>query len=223
MTAKTTVVTATATAITAKSVDSKFVIEEERDRRIIELGDGNFVPFTWADLQQIISSMDLAKLSRRPSDLKYYLECKHRYRLEYGGVLPYIVLEKLRWASSSTEIDTIMPANEECLEEESDVKILFNDFPYGVEPHIKHMVVWSKSPIPADEEGKLTPEAFDKIDSYVKRTFIDNLGMKREDVLWFKNWKALQSVRALEHFHVLLNNPPMDKVGALVDGPGILH
>jgi hypothetical protein len=25
-------------------------------------------------------------------------------------------------------------------------------------------------------------------------------------VVWFKNWKSLKSVRAIEHFHVLLAN-----------------
>jgi Protein of unknown function (DUF3605) len=26
-------------------------------------------------------------------------------------------------------------------------------------------------------------------------------------VIWFKNWKSLKSVHAVEHFHVMLYNP----------------
>jgi hypothetical protein len=57
----------------------------------------------------------------------------------------------------------------------------------------------------------MTPESRALVQSFVKKTFIDALGPDGEDrVLWFKNWVALQSVRALEHVHVLVRNADAD-------------
>lgn len=49
------------------------------------------------------------------------------------------------------------------------------------------------------------------IDAFVKRTFVERLEKEgipdaEDRVQWFKNWTALQSVRALEHVHVLLRD-----------------
>jgi hypothetical protein len=63
-------------------------------------------------------------------------------------------------------------------------------------------VVWSKTPIPTGEDGDLTPESRRNLEGWVRRTFGEMVG--EEKVLWFKNWVHLQSVRALEHFHVLV-------------------
>lgn len=114
---------------------------------------------------------------------------------------------------------------------DKDVCILWNDFPYAFEKGIFHVVVWLRTPIPIEavepsENGtseykgihattQLTKKSKALVDMYVKVNFTDNLGMKPEDVLWFKNWAALQSIPAMEHFHVLLYNPPMDKLEKL--------
>lgn len=39
-----------------------------------------------------------------------------------------------------------------------------------------------------------------------------NTGGDGERVLWFKNWSALQSVRSIEHVHVLVRDPPPEVV-----------
>ena len=31
-------------------------------------------------------------------------------------------------------------------------------------------------------------------------------------VLWFKNWRSLKSIHAVEHFHVMLYDPPREFV-----------
>ena len=58
----------------------------------------------------------------------------------------------------------------------------------------------------SNPEGHLLPEGRAQIEAFVDRTFTKPLeviyGKDGEDrVLWFKNWSALQSVGALEHFH----------------------
>lgn len=63
------------------------------------------------------------------------------------------------------------------------------------------------------ENGEITPESYAMIDAFVKRTFVERLEKEsipdaKDKVQWFKNWTALQSVRALEHIHVLLRDVP---------------
>ena len=56
-------------------------------------------------------------------------------------------------------------------------KILFNDWPYGVEKGISHLVVWTKFTLDTDgEKGKLTAPARQMVDRFVHKTFGDKVG-----------------------------------------------
>ncbi len=88
-------------------------------------------------------------------------------------------------------------------ENNSDIKILFNDWPYGVDSDIVHLVFWTKFELPDDPvTGELTPQTRQQIDNYVIKTFHSHVS--EENVIWFKNWAALKSIHAVEHFHVML-------------------
>lgn len=63
--------------------------------------------------------------------------------------------------------------------------------------------------------SKITDEARTLIQRYVDLNFVEGLGLPKENVLWFKNWTALQSIPAMEHFHVMILNPPMEKLESL--------
>ncbi len=53
----------------------------------------------------------------------------------------------------------------------------------------------------------MTAESRRVISNFVRRFFVDKLGPEGEaKVLWFKNWVALQSVRTLEHIHVMVKD-----------------
>lgn len=71
-----------------------------------------------------------------------------------------------------------------------------------------HLVCWTKSLIPilanSIPAGDITPEARKIIEGFVERTFTRHLG--KENVLWFKNWASIQSVRSVEHIHVLVRD-----------------
>lgn len=90
----------------------------------------------------------------------------------------------------------------------TDYKILFNDWPYGTTPDITHLVVWLKTPFRVyPRDGSLTPESREDIERFVHETFVrrlEKLGGADDRVLWFKNTTDLQSVRALEHFHLFV-------------------
>lgn len=124
--------------------------------------------------------------------------------------------ERLKWTplpNSSAETGPIFDYQDPTpFAHPSDFKILRNDWPYGsFEPEIVHLIVWSKPRIPTDpESGLMTPESRQLADAFVERTFVNRLEQERpqagDRVLWFKNWGALQSVRGLEHIHVLLRD-----------------
>lgn len=116
-------------------------------------------------------------------------------------------------------------ADESCNCQE-DIKILHNDWPYGVDERIVHLVVWTKFELEDDPAtDDLTPEARQMIDDYVEKTFRSRVNaeqvscqtgyvggvalLTRYKVIWFKNWKSLKSVHAVEHFHVMLYDPDL--------------
>lgn len=94
------------------------------------------------------------------------------------------------------------------LQEPSDYRVLLNDWPYGLTPDITHIVVWTRTLIPTDpESGDVTSESRSLIKEFVKTYFADRMGPNGgERVMWFKNWVALQSVRTLEHIHILVKD-----------------
>lgn len=80
------------------------------------------------------------------------------------------------------------------------------------------MVVWTKSPIPTEPPIEdMTPEARAVIHNFVMTVFGEKVG--EENVLWFKNWKALQSVQAVEHVHVLVRGANERLVKEWLTGP----
>lgn len=101
-----------------------------------------------------------------------------------------------------------------------DYAILANDWPYGFAPGITHLLVWSRTPIAVDsEKGDVTPESRKMIERFVEHYFVKGLAgcneheeceKARNRVLWFKNWVSLQSVRGIDHVHVLVKDAPED-------------
>lgn len=171
---------------------------------------------------------DLAILRRKPSDLRRYIVWTNDIKSTHGSITKYICLKRLRWwtpDSSVNLIETPIPdipyKNATPFADPFDYKVLRNDWPYGVTPDITHIVVWSKTPIATKpENGDVTDESRALIEGFVDRTFVQRLQtdpsfegiqkdvIRKKHVLWFKNWAALQSVRSLEHFHVLVRGVP---------------
>lgn len=105
---------------------------------------------------------------------------------------------------------------------ENDYKVLLNDWPYGLEPGIVHLVVWLKTRLAVKgDEGYLTADSKALVDEFVKRVFEDRLaedGHAGDKVLWFKNWVGLQSVRGVEHVHILVRDVPQSILVEWTDG-----
>ena len=104
----------------------------------------------------------------------------------------------------------------------ADYKIILNDWPYGFAPGIKHMIVWLKPRLESEPtRGDLTSKSRQQVEDFVRRKFEDrikDLPGEQEKVMWFKNWKALQSVPGMEHVHVLVRDIPESIIKEWTDG-----
>ncbi|KAL9096814.1 MAG: hypothetical protein Q9163_006396 [Psora crenata] len=190
----------------------------ETDIENLRRGDEHFVPHGWEELKHIIATNNLSILKRKPSDLKRYIYWTNSTKAEYGSMTHFVCKERLHWtplpSSSTAESGPVFACKDETpFASAEDFKILRNDWPYGLDPNINHLVVWLKTKIPVQQpEGYLLPESRDRIQRFVQNTFVDRLAKEGIDggnhVQWFKNWVGLQSVRGLDHFHVLVRDVP---------------
>ena len=106
-------------------------------------------------------------------------------------MLAFVQRERLQW-------DDTRPSGKPPFADSDDYRILSNDWPYGVQADIKQLVVWTKFPLEEDlETGDLTQRARDQVQGFVSRTFCGVDGVDREQLVWFKNWRSLKSIRAL--------------------------
>ncbi|KXG48443.1 Protein of unknown function DUF3605 [Penicillium griseofulvum] len=192
----------------------------ELDHKLLAMTDEEFVYHDWEDLRSIIARNDLGALKRKPSDLRRYLAWTQETKAQYGTIMNYICQQRLKWNLPLDTASGTKPTfkNARPFADPDDYKILRNDWPYGVTPGISHLVVWLRTPIPVQSiEGHLTDESRAMINSFVRKTFVERLAKDPQTfsdpdshVLWFKNWVGLQSVRALEHVHILVRDVPED-------------
>jgi len=186
----------------------------------LSLSDRDFTPHSWTSLQHLIGSQQLEALKRWPSALKAYLAWTGHVKSKYGGVTPYLLAQRLFWepvvlADDDNDDDAnktgalVFDVHDSTpFADSRDYAILRNDWAYGVERGIVHVVVWLKQRLPVDEQGALSEQGKGMVEAFVKREFRERVGEGKGEegsrVLWFKNTTDLQSVRGLEHVHVLL-------------------
>ncbi|MCJ1476607.1 hypothetical protein MMC13_005273 [Lambiella insularis] len=185
------------------------------DAQVPNLEDRNFSPHTWAELQELIAHNKLADLRRKPSDLRRYRQWSDDIARVYGSTINYLCREKLHWeplpASTLADGPLFACKSSSLFAEPDDFKVLRNDWPYGLTPDITHLVVWLKNQLPIDSEnGDLTPQSRQVIDDFIQKTFTRHIGGgdAADRVLWFKNWSSIQSIKAIDHVHVLVRNVP---------------
>ncbi|KAI1335100.1 hypothetical protein F5Y15DRAFT_256181 [Xylariaceae sp. FL0016] len=175
------------------------------DKWILSLTDEEFHCHDWEDMKQIIGQNNLSVLKRKPSDLRRYMKWTAETKAEYGSMTNFLLTHRLPkiWGTAP-----FTPASKIPFDEPSDYRVLLNDWPYGLTPDITHIVVWSRTMIETDPTtGDMTPQSRQIVADFVKRFFAHRLHPDGEaKVLWFKNWVALQSVRSLEHIHVMVKD-----------------
>ncbi|KAL9622840.1 MAG: hypothetical protein Q9160_002766 [Pyrenula sp. 1 TL-2023] len=202
------------------------------DRYVLSQTDEEFHYHSWDELKQIIAEHNLSILKRRPSDLRRYMAWSAETKRQYGSMTNFICRERLHWPllpESTAESGPLFAfRNATPFVDKEDYKIMPNDWPYGLEPGIVHIVVWLKTPLPSTpERGDLTTAGILVVESFVCQNFGEKLAERDgctvdavmgDKVMWFKNWKSLQSVPGLEHVHVLLRNCGDDVINDLTGG-----
>ncbi|EAS33454.1 uncharacterized protein CIMG_04478 [Coccidioides immitis RS] len=182
----------------------------EKSIKILSTPDSEYVRQDWQLVKQITATNQIHLFHRVPSHLRKYLEYMAKIKATYGSVLDFIIKERLRW-------DDLKPKSLRPFEHSDDYKVLYNDWPYGVEEDIVHLVVWTKFELEDDPAtDDLTPQARREIDDFVGRVFRSKV--PSQQVVWFKNWKSLKSVHSVEHFHIMLKAPDMAFVHEITNG-----
>ncbi|RYP56935.1 hypothetical protein DL769_009809 [Monosporascus sp. CRB-8-3] len=170
-----------------------------KDIGIISTPDSRYRASTWEEVQKLVRDNRLDLFQRVPSELRRYLAYTWKLRQEYGSVMNFVLTQRLQWEMP------VVPKGKP-FEFEEDIKILRNDWPYGIDKRIVHLVVWTKFDLEEDPiTTDLTDKARGEIEAWVQQKF--GCRMPREQFIWFKNWKSLKSVQAVEHFHVMIFNP----------------
>ncbi|KAI1085779.1 hypothetical protein F5B20DRAFT_17710 [Whalleya microplaca] len=179
------------------------------DKWVLSLTDEEFHYHDWEDMKKIIGENNLSVLKRKPSDLRRYMRWTADTKAEYGSMTSYLLKHRLPQAWGSPPFT---PVSNVPFDGPSDYRVLLNDWPYGMTSDMVHIVVWSRTIIKTDPNtGDMTPESLHTVANFVKRFFVDRLGPGGDNkVLWFKNWVALQSVRTLEHIHVIVRDVEKD-------------
>lgn len=130
-----------------------------KDREIIGTWDEDYRPQTWDEVVDIIRTDRLGDFRRWPSDLRRYREYIWWLNREYGSVMRFMLQERLHWA------EPIESRGSRLFECKDDFRILMNDWPYGLDERIVHLVVWTKFEL----EDNAETEA--EIDRFVAKTF----------------------------------------------------
>lgn len=165
-----------------------------------------FCPLTVHSMSAETNRLDV--FQRVPSDLRRYLEYMDKLKREYGSIMRFVLNERLHW----TDLE---PRGAPFAYEE-DYKILQNDWPYGLDENIVHLVIWVKFAIEDDPiTDDLTPNMRERIDKFVDEKFRSK--MPGDRVVWFRNWKSIKSVHAVEHFHIMLYKPEPEFVNEITN------
>ncbi|CAN3365533.1 N-acetylglucosamine-induced protein 1 [Diutina catenulata] len=154
------------------------------------------VPFTWDQIRYIIAANDLDLFARSPQETEHYLKFKAHLKSQGTSIQDYLVEHELQWQH-------IQPSDHPLFGDVTDIKVMYNKFPYYFPDDVTHLCVWTKVPIPDDPtnpDGDISPATRRLIDTFIRKIF------KGSDLVWFRNWTALQSVRAISHCHVIVRN-----------------
>ncbi|KAI0203748.1 hypothetical protein F4808DRAFT_386195 [Astrocystis sublimbata] len=181
-----------------------------KDVGIISTPDEEYHTSTWPEVLKLVLDNRLDLFQRKPSELRRYLEYNWKLKQDYGSVMNFILTQRLQW-------DVPITPKGKPFEYAEDIKILWNDWPYGIDKKIVHIVVWTKFDLEDDPAtDDLTDKARAEINAFVLKTFGSRL--PSDHYTWFKNWRSLKSVQAVEHFHVMLYDPDPAFINEITHG-----
>lgn len=186
--------------------------------------------FSWPEVQDIVAANVLEAFARSKPANDKYLAFKKHLRMQGTTVFRYLLTHTLKWRLEEEVKDlkdseiTVTESGSPLFSNASDLKVVMNDFPYYFRDDVAHLCVWTKRPILADPEsprGDISAETRALIERYVRKTFVEALGIPRDRLVWFRNWDAIQSVREISHIHVVVKGMTQEQLSAVLGGPGV--
>ena len=145
-----------------------------KDIGIISTPDSEYRTSSWQEVRELVRNNRLDLFQRVPSQLRRYLAYTWQLRRDYGSIMDFILAVRLRWEAP------VVPAGRRPFECDDDVRVLRNDWPYGIDERIVHLVVWTKFDLEEDPAtGDLTDAARGEIETYVQRKFGSRLPRDR--------------------------------------------
>ena len=192
----------------------------EKSRLALSTRDEDFQVRSWDETKHFVATNRIDLFQRRPSQLRQYLKYMHELKKRYGSVMDFVQRERLHWDRTATLPLSSSSSPEQIFSDPTNYKILYNDWPYGIDEDIVHLVVWTKHLLEDDSStDDLTPRAREAIEAFVTRTFIEvDDGVDREQLIWFRNWRSLKSIHAIEHFHVMIHKPTVEFIQRITEG-----
>ncbi|KAM3126457.1 hypothetical protein CJJ07_001063 [Candidozyma auris] len=187
-------------------------------------------PYTWPEVRDIIKHNDLEAFARSDVQTESYLAFKRYLKQHNSTVFRHIVTHTLGWRRPEELVGvkdneiTVTASGDPLFTNADDLKIVRNDFPYYFEDDVTHLCVWTKKRIMSDPNspiGDLAPETRDLIEKYVVETFVKQLGIPRESLVWFRNWEALQSVKEISHVHVVIKGMSKNQLDQVLGTAGV--
>lgn len=125
-----------------------------KDISIIGTPDEDYRVQTWQQVVDIIRTGRLADFQRWPSELRRYRQYTWDLKRAHGSIMNFMLKQRLCWS------EPVVPRGSKLFECQEDFKILMNDWPYGLDKRIVHLVVWTKFNLPDDRETEAEIEAF---------------------------------------------------------------
>lgn len=133
---------------------------------------------TWPEVVSIIRQNRLGDFRRYPTELRRYREFVWNVQRQWGSVMAYLLSERIGWAATTIQSSS---SSNGCRSGElfscaDDYKILYNDWPYGIDRRVVHLVVWTKFDLADDEATEA------EIERFVERTFCSASGVAKDQV-----------------------------------------
>lgn len=220
----------TETLISAVEPDFKFPITVIHSPDMPSASKFSERKFTWPEVCDLIKYNKLESFARSAPATEKYHAFKRELKEKGTTVFKHLLVNTLKWRTEEQvrgikDDEISVPASGDPLfTNASDLKIVKNDFPYYFEDDVVHLCVWSKSRIESDPNsavGDLSSEMRAYIERYVCNTFVEWLKIPREQLVWFRNWEALQSVKEISHIHVVVKGMTEEQLNKVLGGPGV--
>ncbi len=144
-----------------------------KDQEILSTPQSAYHLMPWSELSEHIKNNRLDIFQRTPLDLRKYCAFNYSVVQQYGSILDFIQKVKLHW-------DSPIVAKKAPFEEEEDIKVQWNDWPYGIQEGVVHLVVWVKFAFEEERpNGDLSERERKRIDGFVEERFRKKLGAEK--------------------------------------------